>query len=55
MMYVIKGIKQCSCYELDDKERQMLVEVELPGGKREEFTLEREKVNFFIPSRAICG
>jgi len=54
-MYVVKGIKQCSCYELDDKERQMLVEVELPGGKREEFTVGTEKINFFIPARALSG
>jgi hypothetical protein len=54
-MYVIKGISQCSCYELDDKERRMLVELELPGGKREEFTVGAEKVDFFIPSRALSG
>ena len=54
-MYVIKGMEQCSCYDLDDKERRMMVEVELPGGKREEFTLGTERVDFFIPSRAICG
>ncbi len=54
-MYVIKGMKHCTCWELDDKDARMLVEVELPGGKREEFTLGTEKVNFFIPSRALCG
>lgn len=54
-MYVIKGISQCSCYELDDNERRMLVELEQPGGMREEFTVGREKVDFFIPVRALSG
>jgi HSP20 family molecular chaperone IbpA len=54
-MYVIKGMRQCSCYELDDKEGRLLVDLELPGGKREEFTVEMEKVNFFIPVRALSG
>jgi|GEM_PF-2042750 len=54
-MYVIKGLNHCTCYDLDDKESRMLVELELPGGKREEFTVGREKVDFFIPSRALSG
>lgn len=54
-MYVIKGIKQCSCYELDDKEETLLVEVEQPGRKREDFVFKREKVDFFIHPRAISG
>jgi len=33
----------------------MLVELELPGGKREEFSVWKEKIDFFIPSRALSG
>lgn len=54
-MYTIKRLRQCSCYELDDQEGRRLVEFELPGGKREEFTVGPEKVNFFIPARALSG
>lgn len=54
-MYVIKGIKQCSCYELDDKEETFLVEVEHPRGKREDLVFKREKVDLFFHPRAISG
>ncbi len=54
-MYVIKGTKQCTCYELDDKEESLLVVVEHPERNRENFVLRRERVNFFIHPRAISG
>ena len=54
-MYVIKGMRQCSCYELDDKEGRLLVDLELPGGKRQEIAIELEKVDFFIPTKALSG
>ncbi len=54
-MYVIKGIKQCSYYELDDKEEVLLVQVDHSKGKKEDFLFKREKVDFFIHPRAISG
>ena len=54
-MYVIKGMRQCSCYDLDDKEGPLLVELEHPGGKREEVVFKTEKVNFFVHPRALSG
>jgi len=54
-MYAIKGMKQCSCYELDNKEKTLLIEVEHPGGKREEIIFQPERVAFFIHPRALSG
>ncbi len=54
-MYVIKGMKPCSCYELDDKEETLLIEVEHPGRKREEIVFKPERVAFFIHPRALSG
>lgn len=54
-MFVIKGIKQCFCYELDDKENTLLVEVEHLGNKRENIIFKREKVDFFVHPKAISG
>ncbi len=54
-MYVIKGMKQCSCYELDNKEKTLLIEVEQPGRKREEILFNPERVAFFIHPRALSG
>lgn len=54
-MYVIKGMKQCACYELDDKDEPLLVEVEHPQRKREELVFKRERSNFFLHPRAISG
>jgi hypothetical protein len=54
-MYVIKGSRECICYDLDDKEEPLLVELEHPGGKREEVVFKTEKVNFFVHPRAISG
>jgi hypothetical protein len=54
-MYVIKGMNQCSCWELDNKEGSFLVDFELPGGKRKEVEIDTERVEFFIPARALSG
>lgn len=54
-MYVIKGMKQCACYELDDKEETLLVEIEHPGRKREDLVFRRERVDFLIHPKAISG
>jgi len=38
-MYVIKGLRQCTCWELDDKEGRLLVEVEMPGGEKKKISV----------------
>jgi hypothetical protein len=53
-MYVIKGMNQCACWELDEKEGSYLVDFELPGGKRREVEIDT-RVDFSVPVKALSG